>query len=148
MGDLCRAVLDTNVIVSAGRSQSGKSPNREILSRIREGQILPLFSTGTLYEYEKKLSERGVSPIETAKILRLIVELGEDVWIKTMHVRAYPKDMLDVEFVLCAVNGAASHLVSYDHHLLDLDSDYPFRICKPVPFLEEIRASRGEKEAP
>ena len=44
-------------------------------------------------------------------------------------------------FLLCAVNGRASHLLSYDPHLLSLRPYYSaeMTICEPVEFLTECR---------
>jgi predicted nucleic acid-binding protein len=44
-------------------------------------------------------------------------------------------------FLLCAINGRASHLVSYDNHLRSLRSFYEreLQICEPLEFLEECR---------
>lgn len=46
-----------------------------------------------------------------------------------------------IAFLLCAINGAASHLVSYDEHLLSLRHAYTaeFSICQPIDFLADLR---------
>jgi hypothetical protein len=41
--------------------------------------------------------------------------------------------------VLCAENGYATHLISYDKHLLDLQEFYSYKICKTMDFLSELR---------
>ncbi len=51
------------------------------------------------------------------------------------HLRRYPTDADDIAFVLCALNGKATHLVTYDSDLHALPRDYPFTICEPLQFL-------------
>jgi predicted nucleic acid-binding protein len=48
----------------------------------------------------------------------------------------------DVMFLLYAINGPGSHLVSYDNHLRSLRSFYEreLKICEPLEFLVECRA--------
>ena len=49
-------------------------------------------------------------------------------------------------FLLCAINGRASHLVSYDNHLRSLRSFYEneLRICEPLEFLAECRNANSK----
>jgi len=46
-----------------------------------------------------------------------------------------------VMFLLCALNGSATHLVSYDKHLLSLRPFYSgeVNICEPLEFLAACR---------
>ena len=58
------------------------------------------------------------------------------------HFQHYPVDADDVAFLLAALNGAASHLVTYDEHLKDVGVFYPeFITCEPVAFLSDLRAT-------
>jgi predicted nucleic acid-binding protein len=43
--------------------------------------------------------------------------------------------------MFCAINGTASHLVTYDEDLLSLRSAYlsEFSICRPIDFLADLR---------
>ena len=46
----------------------------------------------------------------------------------------------DVAFLLVTLNGAATHLVTYDEHLKDVGVFYPeFITCEPVRFLFDLR---------
>jgi predicted nucleic acid-binding protein len=50
--------------------------------------------------------------------------------------------MDDVAFLLAAINGAATHVVTYDEHLKDVSVFYPeFVACEPVAFLKDLRIS-------
>ena len=73
-----------------------------------------------------------------------MIALGDAVEIRFFHLRCYPRDADDIAFLLCAWNGVASHLVSYDEDLLELSEDYRshFCICRPLAFLSALRAGR------
>ncbi len=38
-----------------------------------------------------------------------------------------------------ADNGEATHLITYDRHLREIRSYYPFKVCGPVDFLRDLR---------
>jgi uncharacterized protein len=135
-----RAVLDTTVAVAAGKSPSSSSPNREVIERRLQAEFTLLISRDIAAEYALKLRERGVDKTIILAFLRQLALLAETVDIKYFHFRHYPIDEDDIAFLLCAMNGSASHLVSYDPHLLDLDIYYPdIDIIPPIPFLHALR---------
>lgn len=136
-----RVVADTNVIVSAHRSKVG-SPTDEFVKRWEEGEFRLLYSLDVLSEYILKLLTLGARREEIAGFLTDVRETGLFIPIEHYHERTYPIDPDDVAFLLCATNGNATHLVSYDRHLLDLNHRYEFEICRPIPFLNELRASQ------
>lgn len=137
---MIRAVLDTNVVVAAGRSKHPESPNREILKRWLDREYVLLISEDIAAEYAEKLMDRGVEREKIVSFLANVFLLAETVDIRFFHFRHYPVDEEDISFLLCAINGAASHLVSYDPHLLDLDLFYTeFTSLSPNDFLVELR---------
>jgi len=138
---VCRAVLDSNVLVAAHRSVNPLSPNRELIDLWRANQFTLLFSRDTLHEYAEKLL--SVDRADAVAFIALISALGEAVEIEFFHLPHYPSDADDIAFLLCAWNGLASHLVSYDHDLLDLSTTYEshFRTCPPLEFLAALRAA-------
>jgi putative PIN family toxin of toxin-antitoxin system len=141
MQSVLRAVLDTNVLLAANRSTHPASPNVEILRRWRSGEFRLLYSLDTLAEYAEKLLEHEIPAAEIERFLRLLAALGEVVPIVFFHFRHYPVDADDVMFLLCALNGAATHLVSYDTHLLSLRPYYAEEtcICEPLKFVAACR---------
>lgn len=141
-----RAVLDTNVILAAHRTREAASPNAEILSRWRRREFSFLHSPDTLAEYAEKLLEHGVEAARIEEFIRLLARHGEAVSIRFFHFRHYPVDPDDVMFLLCAINGSASHLVSYDDHLLSLSHYYADELIigEPVEFLADCRAAQSE----
>lgn len=146
-----RAVLDTNVILSAKQSANPSSPNAEILDRWHRREFVFLFSFDTLAENSEKLLIRGISEQTVEKLITSIALHGEAVSVAFFHFRHYPVDPDDVMFLLCAINGAASHLVSYDSDLLSIRSFYAneLNICEPIGFLQDLREKVGsESSAP
>jgi predicted nucleic acid-binding protein len=142
-----RAVLDTNVMVAAEGAPNPQSPNREIVRRWLSGEFILLVSEDVLAEYGEKLMNRGVDPKEAAVFLAKVLLLAEEVEIRFFHLRHYPEDPDDVLFLLCALNGGASHLVSYDPHLLGLRVFYEeVLICPALEFLQALRAEPGGPE--
>lgn len=89
----------------------------------------------------RNLLELGVARADAVAFLALVVALGEAVEIRYFHLRWYPLDSDDIAFLLCAWNGIASHLVSYDEDLLELAEKYRphFDICRPLDFLAALR---------
>ena len=139
-----RAVVDTNVILAAHRTARPSSPNVELLTRWRRREFQFLYSTDTLAEYAEQLLKHGIAADEIEEFIRLLARHGDEVVIVFFHFRHYPVDPNDVMFLLCAINGGASHLVSYDDHLLSLRPFYvaELAICEPVEFLGDCRAAQ------
>jgi len=133
-----RTVPDTNVIIAA-QSGSLTSPNREYFTRWKNAEFALLFSDDTIREYIEKLTERNIPEDHILELAVIIEKLGEHTSIQYFHLAKYPIDADDVAFVLCAENGYATHLISYDKHLLDLQGFYSFKICKTVDFLTDLR---------
>ena len=136
-----RAVLDTNVLLAARHGSHPMSPNAEILDRWQRREFTFLYSLDTLAEYAEKLLSHGVSATEVESFVLLLARHGELVPVVYFHFRHYPVDADDVMFLLCAINGRATHLVSYDPHLLSLQPFYSGEctICEPVEFLAGCR---------
>ncbi|MDB6006269.1 MAG: nucleic acid-binding protein contains domain-like protein [Prosthecobacter sp.] len=143
MAEELRAVLDTNVLLAARRSSSPDSPNLEILSRWRRREFVFCYSLDTLAEYTEKLLAHGIPEADVEAFIHLLARHGEAVPIIFFHFRHYPVDPDDVMFLLCAINGSATHLVSYDDHLLTLQHFYAteLAICEPLDFLVACRAA-------
>lgn len=135
-----RAVLDTNVVLASKRTTNPTSPNREVLDRWERGEYTLLHSDEVLLEYGEKLCEHGFPDEEVRAYLELVQALGEPVSIEFFHLARYPSDSDDIAFVLCALNGAATHLVTYDEHLFAVAHEYPFVTCRAVQFLTALRA--------
>ncbi len=139
-----QTVPDTNIVISA-QFGSPQSPNKEYFRRWKKYEFNVLYSKDTLLEYIEKLTEFGVSEEETEEYLGSFLELGVPVEIDYFHLRVYPEDPDDISFVLCAENGKATHLISYDRHILDLKyrRKFDYKICKIINFLQELRETQS-----
>ncbi len=140
-----RCVADTNVLLASERSTSPKSPNREIRTRWLQGEFALLVSDDILLEYNEKFHAHQFTRAMIVRLLGFLFQSAEFVPIATYHLRYYPADSDDIAFLLCAVNGAATHLVSYDAHLLEIaertEQDYSFKTCQPLDFLRDLRSA-------
>lgn len=135
-----RGVLDTNIFIASEKSQNKTSPNRELLKRWQNQEFAVLYSEDVLLEYAAKFKELGVSETSIKKLIGAILAVGIEISIDYFHLHHYPQDPDDVAFLLCAYNGSASHLITYDSHLLILDYLYPFQICKPLHLLTNFKS--------
>jgi uncharacterized protein len=139
---MLRAVLDTNIALAAKRSTHPQSPNTEIITRWMAGEFSWLVSDDVVTEYAEKLLEKGIDPIRVETLVADLLQYGEEVPIRFFHFRHYPVDMDDVAFLLVALNGDATHLVTYDEHLKDVGVFYPEIVtCEPVAFLSDLRSA-------
>jgi predicted nucleic acid-binding protein len=137
---MLRAVLDTNVVLAAKRSVHPQSPNAEIITRWMAGEFVWLVSDDVVTEYAEKLLEKGIDPLKVEQFVADLLQYGEEVPIRFFHFQHYPVDMDDVAFLLVAINGSSTHLITYDEHLKDVGVFYPeFLTCEPVVFLSDLR---------
>ncbi len=134
-----RTVPDTNILLAAEMSGGPTSPNVEYFDRWESGEFTILFSQDTFLEYALKLREKNIPDERIKQVLRALLQLGIEVFIEHYHLPVYPVDTDDIAFLLCADNGEATHLVSYDKHLLDVGRYYPFKVCGPIDFLKDLR---------
>ena len=135
-----KAVLDTNVVVSKHLSKSNDSPARKILRQWRNREFDLLYQADILAEYIEVLLLHGVDASIIRRLISIILTDGQRVKVRFFHLPTYPSDPDDIPFLLCALNGKASHLVSYDDHLLSLgDAFAPLSICRPKRFLEDLQ---------
>ena len=76
-----KAVIDTNVLVSAFISKNPNSPTVSIIKAITEGIFTPVYSDDILFEYEEVLG-RGhfkFAPAAISILIDKIKEIGESV---------------------------------------------------------------------
>ncbi len=132
-------VPDTNVLLAANVRAGPSSPNKEYLDRWKEDEFSVLYSWDTLREYVRKLQEKGISRSVIKGFVRGLVENGLRIYIEHFHLPVYPVDADDIAFLLCAENGEATHLITYDKHLRNIQSAYSFKVCGPVDFLRDLR---------
>lgn len=105
-----RAVIDTNVIVSALIAPSGNEAL--VLLATRKGLITPCLSKEICDEYSGVLARPkfGFPPDEMAAILALLREHGE--MVSPGRVTQGSPDPGDDKFIACAISAKADYLVT------------------------------------
>lgn len=136
---MTRAVLDTNVFVSAFLLRGRLNRLADAFLR---GAFGGLLSSAILEEYLLVASRPlfQCSPGELETTLFQIKERAE--WIETRsQLVVVAQDPADDQFLAGAVDGRANWLVTGDHHLLALDPFQGIRIRPPAEFLKALRAT-------
>jgi putative PIN family toxin of toxin-antitoxin system len=146
--DRLRAVLDTNVFVSALLSRNPTSPTKELIERWKVGEFTLLVSFALLEELVGKLLEKDVDPDRVTDLATSIISLAEWVDVPPSAVRpVIVGDADDDHVVACAILGKADYLVTYDPHFDQLGGSYAsFQITKALPFLWAVRGDRPPGE--
>lgn len=122
---MIRAVIDTNVFVSALISPSGNEAT--IVLAIHQRLIKPFFSAEILEEYAEVLARPkfGLPPDEIKALLALLRRRGEEVSNPEQLNLALP-DSADEKFVACALSAQAEFLVTGNKR------HFPQKACKGV----------------
>lgn len=133
-------ILDTNVFVSALRSDGGAA--RQVLRGIFQGRWTPLFGNALWQEYEDLLGRNvwtnATTPEERHQILAALASMGH--WTRVYYNwRPNLRDEADNHLVELALAGNADAIVT--HNVRDLRSgelSWPgLRILTPAQLLEE-----------
>ena len=128
-----RAVLDTNVYISAFNSTRGVA--FDLWSRAVRHEYALVVSRDILTEVAKVLRrDFGWSDSEIVQQLKLVVHAAELVEPDRSLAVNIPADPDDGRIVECASAAKADLIVSADHHLTDLREYQGIRIVHPVDF--------------
>lgn len=135
-----RAVLDTNVFVSAALSKNPSSPTREIFERWERMEFVLLICTPLTEEIVEKLIDHGIDESLIGALVESLAQLAEWVEISSNEVDNLLSDPDDNIIVACAAKGKADYLVTYDPHFDILNGEYrSVTILKAIPFLQALR---------
>ena len=139
-----RVVLDTNQIVGAGTRwlddpAANQNDHRWLLAHVVTEHV-GLYCTAMLREYVEKLLTRQHPQERVDGLVALIEGAFEKVLLTTPAAPFPPTDPDDEVFVLCALDGDASYLVSEDQALLALDDHYAFTIGSCAQLMAELGA--------
>ncbi len=138
-----RAVLDTNVFVSAALSKNPASPTREILGRWKRDEFTLLVCAPLAEEIVEKLTEHEIDEALIGALVESLAQLAD--WVETPQAKIEEllPDPDDNVIVACAVEGEANYLVTYDPHFDALKGEYRgVKILKAIPFLEALRQNK------
>jgi putative PIN family toxin of toxin-antitoxin system len=134
-----RVVLDTNVFVS---SFYGGYPRR--ITNLWAAARIQLCLTGAIVrEYTLVLERLGLGP-ELSELLALFARGHSCLFSgKTPELRIVADDPDDDRFIECAVALEASHIVSGDRHLLQVEDYMGIEIVTPKAFIDVYEAARA-----
>jgi putative PIN family toxin of toxin-antitoxin system len=138
-----RAVLDTDVLVAALRSDRGAS--REILLGALDQRFDLLLSVPLVIEYEavltrpEHLEAANASTADVAAILDALVAVAEPVRL-SFRWRPVLKDPSDDMVLETAVNGRADVLVTFNRRHFNVAlREFRLELSSPSEFLARIR---------
>lgn len=137
---MIRAVLDTNLLVSAAIKRGGKPD--QILQAAEAEKFEWLTSEYILSELRDVLGRRHlqrkypalVTPKRRETFLEHIRAVAEIIPVET-EVEGVSRDPKDNPILACAVDGAADYIVTGDPHLQTLGAYHRVRIVSPSEFL-------------
>lgn len=129
-----RAVIDTNVLISAALSP--RSAPAQIVEHLLQEATL-VFSQETFHEFETRLwrpkFDRYLNIDRRRLLLHDFAAVAQWVDLPVAPRPAYSRDPDDDVFLYTALLGKAEWLISGDRDLLELSStDWGFEILEPV----------------
>ena len=146
---LLRLVLDTNVLVSAFRSDRGAS--RRLLESALDGECTLIASVPLIIEYEavltraENLAAAGLSTAEVNTVLDAVVAVSEPVQLRFLW-RPRLKDPADELVLETAVNGRADFLVTFNlRHLAAASKEFGIRTVTPPEAWKEVHRQHEKK---
>lgn len=157
MPDPYRIVLDTNALLS-GLADRNSAPGR-VLEQCEKHHVLLLLSRPVQAEYRRVLGSAEMlrrNPQITHEAIELVLRRLRYVGEYVRHVNAsfrFDRDRNDEAFIVLAIDGAASHLVTSDMDLLSLMTGHDdaarrfrqrlpgIRVLRPAAFLREFEVS-------
>jgi putative PIN family toxin of toxin-antitoxin system len=144
-----RAVLDTNVLVSALLYEAGEMA--WLPEALRARNVIPLASEAVIAEHTRILLQLGRKKFQLESdaihtILQSYLSFAEMVNdMQSIEVRLPQcKDRDDQKFLELACRGKADVLVTSDNALLGLARKAPFAILNPVKFRMRVSELSGD----
>ncbi len=141
-----RAVLDTNVLVSALLYREGELS--WLPGAWRDGAVIPLAAADVITELTRILLQLGqkkfqLGPVAVEEILQRYLAFTESIANETRIAVWLPKckDPDDQKFLELAYRGNADALVTSDNALLGLARKTPFSIINPVKFRQRVQGN-------
>lgn len=137
-----RAVLDTNVLVSALLKKS--SAPHKIYQFFKEQKFTLITSPTILDEIEEVISRDYIvkrtqmTSSEREEFIKEIIELSYVV-PGIVLVKVIKDDPDDDKFITCALEGKADYIVSGDKHLLDIKEYQGIKIVATRQFIEVLQ---------
>jgi len=131
---MIRAVLDTNVIISALFWSGNPS---QILDKSFESKFILISSVTIIDEIERVLAEKFKLPIQDiAEFHGIFINRFEIIDPQICIPSAVPRDPTDNKIIECAVDGKADYIVTGDKDLLVLKKYRDIEIITPAKFIK------------
>jgi putative PIN family toxin of toxin-antitoxin system len=144
-----RAVLDTDVLVAALRSDQGAS--RQLLLAALDRRVVVLVSVPLMLEYEavltrhEHLAAAGTTAGDVNTVLDALAAVIEPVRFAFLW-RPRLRDPADEMVLETAVNGMADCLVTFNlKHLNEAARAFGIRVLKPSEAWREVSRQRGDQ---
>ena len=132
-----RAVVDTNVLISAALRAEGKP--RRVLDVIHRCNGVLLFSDETCHELSSRLRrpkfDRYVSQSIRAVYLAQLMAVSE--WVSITNAKLGCRDPDDDKFLETALIGDADCIITGDGDLLEMSPFHGVSILSPSDFLNQ-----------
>lgn len=140
---MIRAVLDTNIIISATILKEGHSA--QVLDLWRRGEIELAISPQILEEVAEVIQRPRITRqqwITEKEAGDLIKKLWESSILSPgrLDLKVVKEDPEDDKFLICALEAGADYIVSGDPHLKNLKEFRGIRIVTPREFLGITKA--------
>lgn len=146
---MIRAVIDTNILVSALITQK-TSPPRQLYRAFTTQQFLLITSPSILAEVEDVINRDNIvkyhklDPKQRKVVIEQLVTLSYIVPESVIHDKTIiERDPEDDKFLYAALYGHADYIVSGDNHLLDLREYERIKILIPKEFLVILKNNRA-----
>jgi hypothetical protein len=142
---MLKAVIDTNVFVSA--TITGKGKPGQILKAWRENELEVIISPGILREIGKVIFKPKIKKISfwtDKERYELIKDLAK-ICILTpgsSELEKVVEHTPDHKFLVAAIEGKADYIVSGDYHLRDLRAYKGVKIVSPTEFLQILEGKK------
>ncbi|MBV9156899.1 MAG: putative toxin-antitoxin system toxin component, PIN family [Acidobacteriaceae bacterium] len=147
---MIRAVLDTDVVVAAFRSDSGAS--RRVLEAALDREVTMLVSVPLMLEYESvltrsdQLQQSGLTVGQSNIVLDAVAAVAERVPLRFLW-RPLLRDANDEMVLETAVNGRADCLITFNmRHLSAAAKEFGIRAILPRDFLKSFGESKHAKK--
>ena len=132
-----RAVVDTNVVVSAVLSKA--SPPDRILQRWRRGEFQLITSAPLLEELDYVLSRSYIAQrlgwsIEELQAFVAGISRQSEIVAPSVHLEIIARDPDDNRILEAAVEGQSDYIVSGDNYVLELGAYQGIQIVSPSQF--------------
>lgn len=137
---MIRAVVDTNILVSALISKK-TSPPLQVYRLIKSADFLLITSSTILEELEDVITRKEIiklhqrTPGQIKEILKEIIETSYIV-PGLVNVEVVKKDPDDDKFIAAAIEGQADYIITGDKPLLNIKEYHGIKIISPTEFVK------------